>query len=139
MMRLRKLLIILLSLWLIGCDPRYGFIESNFVLSGDSRLPKFVSIPNEINIKDTTTKIIFYTGIFPYDARVIVYTKSPEHKILYDEAGTFKWHPLTEKQLKNEFGYKIYPHYMIIKIDNIEEVFEARTEGNVLYVTDSVP
>jgi len=129
-----KLLLVIFLLLSIGCDPRYGFVESEFKLSTDSRLPKFALISNDIKPNNILVTITIYSNPISDRARIIVYTPIPEHKILYDEAGSFRWHPLTEKQFKKEKRYDMYPQYMIIKINNIEEIFEQKTKGDILYV-----
>jgi hypothetical protein len=50
---------------------------------------------------------------------------------LYEKVGTRRYHPDTEENNRSA-----YPGYIIIKIDDIEEVFEHRQRGAILYITD---
>ena len=132
----KLLFIVFLFLSIVACDQRYGFIESEFKLSPDSKLPKFVSIANGINSNNLLVTITIYSNPFTDKAKVIVYTTFPEHKILYDKVGNFRWHPFTEKQFKKQNRYDVYPQYMIIKVNNTEEIFEQKNKGDVLYAAD---
>lgn len=128
------LLVVVLLFLLTGCDPRYGFVESKFRLSTDSRLPRFISLPNDIKQNNILVTITIYSNPKSGKAKVEVFSQSPEHKRLYDKVGNVRTHPLTEKQFKKENRYDIFPNYMIIKINNIEEIFEQRAKDDILYV-----
>jgi len=131
-----KLVLISLLMLLMACDPRYGFIESKFKLSTDSKLPKFIQIRNNVETNKLLVTITIYSNPISGKARVQIYTTSPGYKIIYDKVGSFRWHPLTEERLKNSDKFGIYPQYMIIKINNIEEIFEQKKKGDILYVAD---
>lgn len=121
---------------LTGCDLKYGFLESELRLSTNSRLPKFISLPNGIKPNNVLITITIYSNPISDKAKVEVFSQSTEHKRLYDKVGSFRWHPLTEKKFKAENRYDIYPQYIIIKVDNIEETFEKRTKNDTIYVVD---
>ena len=125
------LLLLLGSIFLGGCDPRYGIIESEFTLSPDSRLPKWFTIPDSYTRKDLSMTLTFYTHPFFSKVKMVVQGPAPERKILLKKIGTHRWHPLTEKQ-----GYDKYPTYSIISVAGVEEVFEQRQLEPILYITD---
>ena len=133
---IKNILHILIFLLLTGCDLRYGFIESELRLSTESRLPRFILITNDIESKDILVNITIYSNPISDKAKVEVFSQFPQHKKLFGKVGSFKWHPLTEKQFKATNRYDIYPQYIIIKVDNIEETFEKRTKDDTVYVVN---
>ena len=62
---------------------------------------------------------------------MVMYGPAPEYKVLMEKVGSDRWHPLTEQQ-----GHDKYPKYSIMTVDGIEEVFEQRQMGDILYVSD---
>lgn len=116
-----------------GCDTEYGFIESNFRLAAESRLPKWFSVPPGYERKDLLVTIYLYTG---GKVKMTLYGPPPERKKLDEKAGTNRWHPLTEQQFKEIKGYGVYPNYSIITIDGQEEVLEQKRMEDILYITD---
>ena len=123
---------LLICLFFLGCDPRYGFVESIFQLAPESRLPRWFDVSG-YQRKDLTVSITCY--VVPYGSRavVVVYGPAPERKTLMKKVGKERWHPLSEKEHDNK-----YPNYSIITIDGIDEVFEQRRleDGDILYITD---
>ncbi len=104
-MKNKILIVLLLMLSLCGCDPRYGFIESEFNLSPESRLPKWVDIPPEYTRADLTMKISFYT--FGY-AKIIIKGPAPDYKLIMEVMGKDRWHPITKEQ-----AWDAFPIYII--------------------------
>ena len=123
------LLLGIITITLLGCNPRYGFIESEFSLAADSRLPKWIVIPSGYSREDTSISITFYSS---NKVRFTVRGPAPDHKILIEKIGTFRWHPITKQK-----GYNVYPLYSIISVDGIEETFEQRKPEPFLYVVDN--
>jgi len=132
--------VLLACLTLAGCDPRYGFLESQFNLSDNSRLPKWFVIPQGYSRGDFKMSIDLYTSPLPFLNNVVItiYGPYPSDNVLMKKAGKEKWHPLTLQQFKEKGSYDVCPNYSIITIDNIEEVFEqkCREPGNIIYITD---
>lgn len=137
---MRSVLIVVLlyvSGLFVGCDLRYGFVESMFQLSEESRLPGWFAIPQGYSRKDLKVTVTFYTHpIFENKVRIVVYGPSPERRILMDKVGTSRWHPVTEQQFKKQQGYGVYPSYLIVTVDGVDDIFEHRYKGNILYITD---
>lgn len=113
-----------------SCHPFYGFVESEFELAQESRMPKWVTIPSNLTRADVSLKITFYTF---GKVKNVVYGPLPQHKILYKTIGTHRWHPITEKR-----GYVAKPSYLIITVNGTDEIFEQRRLEPILYVTDKV-
>jgi hypothetical protein len=130
-----KLFILLLLVFSISaCDIfEYGIPESQFILSPESRLPKWVDIPLEYTRTDLTMKIGFYTHLIPFvsKAKMVVRGPAPEHKLIMVIAGNDRFHPQTKKQ-----KWDVYPRHVIISVNGVEEVFEHRQRNNILHVTD---
>jgi len=118
----------LVCVW--GCDPRYGFIESNFALAPDSRLPRWIDAA-QCERNCVSVDITLYTF---HKARIVARCEAPEEKILFDKVGTKRWHPITEQRIKQ--GGLGYPSYSLISIGGVEELFERRRPEPLLYVTD---
>lgn len=128
------ILSIVLSLFFnSGCDYRYGFIESEFQLSTDSRLPRWIKVEPKYSRSDITVTLTFYTL---KKVKIKVYGTAPDGKLLLEKVGTNQWHPNTEKKFKERGRYDIYPNYLIITVDGIEEIFEQKKPEPILYVFD---
>ncbi|MBN1356236.1 hypothetical protein JXA40_08220 [bacterium] len=135
-----KLIVSLIAVFLLspGCDLKHGFIESEFSLAANSRLPYWTEIPAGMSRKDIMIRIICYTHPFHSDTvKVIVY--GPEKRIIEEKIGKERWHPLTESQIKNSESGLVFPNYSIIKIDGKEEIYEQRTLEPILYITNNPP
>ena len=124
-------LLIISATCLIGCDLRYGIIESEFTLSPESRLPKWFVMPAGYARKDLTMTLTFYTHPIFSKVKMVVRGPAPERKILQKTIGEHRWHPLTVQK-----GYDKYPSYSIISVDGIEEVFEQKRLEPILYIAD---
>lgn len=135
--KLAKIFILLTCITFVGCDPRYGFMESNFQLADDSRLPKWFTIPKGYLRSDLKVTIDSYTSLCPFcnDVVTTLYGPSPDNKEIMKKAGRQRWHPLSDIRY-NKYPANKYPNYTIITIDEIEEVFEQRRADNILYITD---
>lgn len=121
------LLVTITVVFLSGCDLRYGFVESEFQLANESRLPKWFVMPPNYTRKDLTMTVTYYT----FDkTKIVIRGPAPDYKVLMEKVGTDRWHPLTKQR-----GYE-YPHYVIVSVDNIEEIFEHKKMEPVVYITD---
>lgn len=132
-----KIFLLLICIIFIGCDPRYGFMESSFQLADDSRLPKWFVIPKGYSRNDIKVTIDVYTSLCPFcnNTVTILHGPLPDNKVIMKKAGKQRWHPLSDIRY-NKYPSNSYPNYTIITIDGIDEVFEQRHAGNILYITD---
>lgn len=132
------LVILLFGQLLNGCDSwawdliRYGFAESNFELSKDSRLPKWFTIPDDLSRDQITMTIDYFLG---EPVKIKARGPLPFRRIIYKKIGQSRLHPDTEKSFIPGVGFE-YPSYTIITIDGVSEVFEQREMNCVLYITD---
>jgi hypothetical protein len=125
------ILVLLFMVSLCSCNPKYGFIESEFQLSPESRLPKWVHIPSGYARENLTMTITFYTHPFLSKVKLVVNGPAPDYKLINETIGDQRYHPLTKKQPRD-----VYPRYIIISVKDIQEVFEHKTRVPILYITD---
>jgi len=106
-------------------------------------LPKWYTLPPNYSRDEVTIEIIHYLKA----TKIITYSLVPEHKILKEQVGISRQHPISEaadeeerKRVRKGGRFETsFPRYHIITIDGIEEVFEHRDDkGTVayLYVSD---
>lgn len=130
-----KFLIVAILTLNIGCHPLYGFVEAEFQLSTESRLPKWIKVPSDYTREDLTVSLIFYTF---KKVKITVSGPAPEHKVLMVKIGTNRWHPITERKFKEQRSGAVYPNYSIITVDGTEEIFEQKGLEPMLYLVDAV-
>ena len=104
-------------------------VESSFQLASTSALPRWFAFPN-YSRNDLSMEITYYTG---GKAKIVVRGPLPERKILAEKIGTVRWHPMSEPK-RNEVTK--YPSYDVITVDGVDEIFEQKAPGNILYVCD---
>jgi hypothetical protein len=121
---------LLLCIFSMGCDLRYGVVDAIFQLAPDSRLPRWFDI-SSYSRNDLTMEMTYYSSPFGFKVKMVVYGPAPERKALMKKVGTIRWHPLSAENRDNK-----YPNYSIISVDGIEEVVEKRQKGDILYITD---
>jgi len=121
-----------------GCHPLYGFVESEFELSPESRLPKWFSLPDSYSRQDLTVTLTFYSHPLYRKVKIKIYGPAPARKKLAEEIGTNRWHPITDRQFKAQGTYNIYPNYSIIDVKGTDEIYEQRRPEPFLYIADSV-
>ena len=105
------------------------FPESEFTLRMELRLPKFVDPSGTRSPKGYTARVEFYDS--PKPVRVIV--TDPQHRTVFDQRGTFRWHPLDSYQGR---GQIVYPNHTVISFPSWEDIFEQRAAESVLYLSD---
>lgn len=121
-----------LFIFFCGCDFRYGLIESEFTLSTDSRLPKWIHVPFEYSRQDLAMKLTFYSNPYLSKAKMQVIGPAPEYKILSVSIGNKTYHPLTKNQPRD-----YYPRYILISVGEITEVFELKEMQPIIWITDN--
>jgi hypothetical protein len=123
--------------WLLtACDPRYGFMESRFRLADESRLPKWFAASGTYPRNDVRVVITLYTHpVFENKVRIVLYGPPPEEKQLDEKIGTRRRLPTKQEELEKK-NVAVYPSQMIITVDGIDEIFEHRNKGDVLYIVD---
>jgi hypothetical protein len=132
------ILFIFAALFLATCHPIIGlFPESHFRLSSDSRFPKWFEIPPNYTREDLTVEIYYFIDIFGTDFKAILLGPGPEYKKLDKKLGTHRWHPISEEKIKTMEGRLSKPHYVIAKINGVEEIIEHKVKGPVFHISDN--
>jgi hypothetical protein len=134
----RNLGLAVLLTFLGCCNPKYGCIESDFQLAPESRLPQWFASSAVVR-KDLRMEIVFYSSPGQDNVKMTLY--DPGNKKLMEKIGIQRTHPVSEpKKMRDSKGNVVYdiayPRYIIISVDNFEEVFEQRERNDILYVSD---
>jgi len=129
-MKLANILILSAVLFLSGC------IESNFILSSESRLPVWVLCSGDCSRDALEVKVTYYTG---EKATIEVFsTASGKKELVRELVGVNRWHPKTLADgILEEGVIAPYPHYVIIEINGVEEVYEHRAMEPIIYVAEN--
>jgi hypothetical protein len=125
------------ALWiLIGIllFPAKGCIESNFLLNDESRLPKFILLPNGITRNDVTVSLFLYTA---GDARFVVRGPAPERKILLNIVAKADWHETTLMEEKRRGTYDFSPHYYKVVFNGVDDIIKFPCKGPVYWMSDN--
>ena len=110
-------------------------VESNFLLSPESRLPKWITLPDGYSRGDVTVSLFLYNG--PY-ARVIVRGPAPTRTKLMDELIRANWHSVTVEEQRKRRSYDFSPQYYYAEYKGIKDVITFPCEGPVFWMTDTI-
>ena len=130
-LRVAFLLFLIVCFLLAGCDPKYGLVESSFDLGEGAAIPKWVELASEPDVDITSVKFTFHTIPFFDDVKIVVgYTKN-NISYIKEYSGKSRYHELTKDKPRDH-----YPRYIVIKVNDIEEVFVHKERGPLLYVAE---
>lgn len=128
-------LVVVLVLMLCSCNPIHGFVESNFLLAQDSRLPVWIKLPEGYSRDDVTVSLFLYT----FDkARFVVRGPAPERKTLVNIVAKSDWHTATQKEVKRRGNYDFSPRYYSVVYQDIEDVISFPCKGPVFWMVDEI-
>ena len=135
MLRLSTLIVgvILLS----GCHPMRGFLESEFDLSGDSRLPIwFASQERDQSREEFRVILRYYTSPFEVDDSVLA-LKNKYGLTIATVTGTHEWHSNTlQVREKCSKLSSVRPSYVVFTAEGKSEIIEHRKMEPIFYVVD---
>ncbi len=120
-------------LWAVFNPALLGLsLESSFMLSPDSRLPRWFQRPPGYDRTNLTVKIYYYSPIPPviYDLRAELLGPPPDFRLLERKFGKHRWHPDSERR-----RYQA-PSYVIASIDGIDEIVEHKAMEPIFYISD---
>ena len=126
---LRLVGLVVAGLCTVSCAALGGGVESKFVLAPDSRLPSWLSIPNNLQRSDVVVVLKYLTPSRQSDD-AIVEIQDRQGRRLSSVHGQFCWHPAMQAK-KNKFGGfdpDAYPLYAYVKVNGVAEVIEHRKE-----------
>jgi hypothetical protein len=105
------------------------FPESQFTLRMESRLPKFVDPSGAQSPIGYKARVEIYGS--PDTARVILI--DPQHRTVFDQRGSIRWHPRDSYQGR---GPVAYPNHIVVSFSSGEDIFEQRALEPFLYLSD---
>ena len=121
---MKQINLALAAILLSGCCLLIGCLESSFMLSDESRLPKWVALPDGLKRADVSVTMNYYTPLGGNDTKIIL--KNKNGKRLAEINGK-------EKCQDPKSGY---PAYDLIVANGIAEVIERRKMEPVFYIND---
>jgi len=110
-----------------SCFAFSGCVESTFTLDGDSRLPRWFTLPPELTRRDVSVTLTYYTW-------------GPAKFTLKDWKGkklaviSGKEQSSSPLHLTGNHGF--YPAYEVISANGITEIIEHRKPEPIFYVSD---
>jgi hypothetical protein len=114
-----------------GFDMRYGFAESNFNLSKDSRLPRWFQLPSGVDRNGITVEFTYFLSKTKMAA-----INSKTGKILFSAEADKKHHPITEAESKTMKQGWPCPSYNIITVNGMEEIVAHIERGDIVYIVE---
>ena len=116
---------------MVGCE---WFPESTFELAGESRLPKWITLPPGLTRADVSITMNYY--VLPWGRSATFILRDTKGKQLTKIGG--KLRGLGPNQLKQApKGFPPgYPSYEVITVNGITEIIEHRKSEPLFYVTD---
>ncbi|MBN9617279.1 MAG: hypothetical protein BGO25_02385 [Acidobacteriales bacterium 59-55] len=128
--RLLAILLLVVFLAIKGCEL---FPEATFTLANDSRLPKWVTLPQGFTQADVSVSMNYYALPWPR-AQFILRDKNGH--ILKKENGKMRCRSPFEL-INHPQGFPSgYPAYEAITVNGITEIIEHRKIEPIFYVTD---
>lgn len=126
---MRKCLLVVILFIIAGCS------ESNFVLSPDSRLPKWFDIPEKSQRADYKVTLDYYIKA---DGRVAVLKLKKKGRFFRLDKVVVKQKGLEPIVFegRNSEGLLNYPVYEILSAKGITDVVEHKHRNNIFYMND---
>jgi hypothetical protein len=124
--------LIIFALWMLlfrGC------VESNFLLAEDSRLPKWVKLPDGYTRADVNVSLFLHLHPF---ARIIVREKGHNQKKLIDVLVKAGWHEATQQEESRRGTLEFSPHYYYISYKGVNDIIKFPCKGPVFWMVDSI-
>jgi len=119
---------------LCACNPIYGFVESNFLLAKESRLPVWISLPEGYVRDDVTVSLFLYTF---NKAKFIVRGPGTERKILVNIVAKANWHNVTKEEVKRRGNYNFSPQYYSVIYQGVEDIISFPCKGPIFLMVDN--
>src|SRR6185437_13567409 len=104
--------------------PIIGCLESNFVLSKESRLPRWLPLPPGLTRADVSVTMNYYSTLGGDDTQIMLEDKNG--KVVAEING---------KQTC-QYPKSGYPSYILIEANGIAEAIEHKKMDDIFYVSD---
>lgn len=120
---------------LVCCCVMTACPEANFNLAGESRLPRFVTLPPGLTRADVSVEMIYYIDRQGRSATFIA--KDKTGRMLTKVKGTLRGsHPIhLNGPLKVNHKFQ-YPGYELVTVNGVTDIIEHRKAEPIFYVTD---
>lgn len=115
---------LLIAALCMSCYAILGCLESSFVLSNDSRLPRWLSLPSGLTRADVSVTMNYYTTLSGDDTTMIL--KDRNGKTLTEING----------RQRCQLPKSGYPAYDLIEVNGDVEVIEHKKMEPVFYIND---
>ena len=133
---MKKIILLLCVLIISSCDPIYGFLESEFILSPESPLPAwYPNLPNGVSRKDVTIKIKCYTPLLPVNNTKFI-VEQGLWKTLYTATGNMEFHPKYWTWAQKNWPARANPSFSNLTISGKTEIIEHKHNDNVLNLSN---
>jgi hypothetical protein len=122
-----------------GCHPLRGCVESQFVLSPTSRLPRWFTSPQGSSRNELTVDLSYYVPPAPdLINNTVISMRDRNGRTIQTVTGNSCWHPATKwtSNRDGSFTPAPYPHYIIVTVNGVMEVIEHPDRTNQFRVSD---
>jgi hypothetical protein len=118
-------------LWVAACGLAP---ESSFTLAGDSRLPKWLSLPNDARREDVDVTLTYF--VQPSGRTFKATVTNHQGRTLKSVSGTLEGlSPVTLAASAAGQGSK-YPMYEVAVVNGVPDIVEHRAMEPIFYLTD---
>lgn len=132
---MKRIIPLLLVLLLTSCSPVRGFLESEFNLSPDSRLPAwYPKLPDGYSKADVTIRMQYYAPLFDVDN--VVFLVESGGRTLYKGTGRSVHHPKYWAWAHKDWPARAHPGYVNVTLDGKTEIIEHRKMEPIFYVSN---
>ena len=115
----------------IGCG---WFPESTFALAGESRLPKWISLPPGLTRSDVSLTMNYY--VKPWGSSATFILRDRKGQVLTKVDGKVKNSEPIRLKHSSPGASPGYPVYEVITVKDMTEIIEHRKMEPIFYVTD---
>ena len=116
---------------MVGCE---WFPESTFELAGESRLPKWITLPPGLTRADVSITMSYYVKPWGRSATLTL-QDTKGHKLTKVDGKLKGSEPFQLKHPPQGFPPG-YPSYEIVTVNGITEIIEHRKPEPLFYITD---
>jgi hypothetical protein len=129
---IRRVLFTILIVSLTGC------LEASFELSPQSRIPRWLDVPEGVSRSDLRVTMDYYSTFSGGEYVFKFYDKSKFLKLQKIKLTTEEQPAIRTQELRNPpAGFpKSYPAYNVVTVNGITDIVERRKMEPVFYMTD---
>lgn len=119
---------------LAGCSPVRGFLESEFTLAPESRLPSwYPNLPEGVQRDQVVITLQYWSPLFDVNDAVFIVKKG--WRTLYKKTGHSEWHPDYWSWAQKDWPNRAHPSFVLVTIDGKTEVIGHFIKGPIFHVS----